>query len=434
MSRSVYNTFRIPAPTDFQIVELFDSILSPFEGSAFAITIGNASTGSYRSAEEFKGDESYSHDKFSKQVTRVDANFDNITLEFGRYITTPHGVQSSLWESEIAFYANNGSISPQRAKYISAKIDTFVRKGLKTPSGTTRDDEGKSAMAAEVMQLAALQRQIVLESDEARRRRDEEFEARKANLEQEIQEERQSHLKEISKETEKLNNLAQELEAQKKRLDDRSHMHVRREMREKITETLRERLKTSGVPKSSEGLRVQIFSLCVITAILFSAIGFISAVEISQLLKVGAYNSMAFYIASARLAASSAAAGGTVFYLLGWFKRLHDNDLRTHRDLERYLYDVDRASWVVETMLESQRKGENELPAEIPHDWVLGVTHGLFARNEPRDESQATMEALGSLLNFAAEAELGPQGPRIKLTKAGIKRLSKSGSLETSAE
>lgn len=434
MSRSVYNTYRIPTPTDFQIVELFEAILAPYDGATFSVTIANANTGSYRTADEFNKDQTYSKDKLSKQITRIESSFQNVYVDFTRYITTPQGISSSLFEAEISFYSHSGSLSAEVAKHISSKIDDFLRKGPKSGNSRKMEHGGDSELASEVMQLAALQRQIVLEADEARRNRDKEFEDRKSQLEEKILEERREIQNELNVEREKLKSTSQELDAERKKLDDRSHMHVRREMREKITETLRERLKTSGVPRNSEGLRSQILALCVITALIFATLGVFSALELTQLISKGSYNSIAFYIASARLTASSAAAGGTIFYLLGWFKRLHDTDLRAHRDLERYLYDVDRASWVVETMLESQRKGENELPAEIPHDWVLGVTHGLFARNEPRDESQATMEALGSLLNFAAEAELGPQGPRIKLTKAGIKRLGRSGAIETNSE
>jgi hypothetical protein len=78
-------------------------------------------------------------------------------------------------------------------------------------------------------------------------------------------------------------------------------------------------------------------------------------------------------------------------------------------------------------ILEAQDKEQGRLTDVVPDAWIAGATHGLFARSSPRDDDHATMEALGSLLNFAAEAEIGPGGTKLKLTKRGINQLRRKG-------
>ena len=104
-------------------------------------------------------------------------------------------------------------------------------------------------------------------------------------------------------------------------------------------------------------------------------------------------------------------------------RQIHDSDLRAERDHERYLYDIDRASWAIETVLEAQRREGDEPPIEIPNEWVQGVTRGLFTRSEARDPEETSLAAVGSLFNFAAEAELGPGGTKLKFNKPGLKAL-----------
>jgi hypothetical protein len=77
--------------------------------------------------------------------------------------------------------------------------------------------------------------------------------------------------------------------------------------------------------------------------------------------------------------------------------------------------------------LEAQVKDAGREAADVPEQWILGATHGLFSRAEPRSEDHSSMEALGALLSYAAEAEIGPGGTRLKLTPRGVRKLKKRG-------
>ena len=115
---------------------------------------------------------------------------------------------------------------------------------------------------------------------------------------------------------------------------------------------------------------------------------------------------------------------GLLFYLLTWLKRTHSEDVSAERELERYSYDIDRASWAIETILEAQAKETGEVPAL----WIEGVTRSLFARSAARDEDREALDALGSLLNVSAKAEIGPNGPRFEINRPGLRKLGKAAS------
>jgi hypothetical protein len=133
--------------------------------------------------------------------------------------------------------------------------------------------------------------------------------------------------------------------------------------------------------------------------------------------------------ATSRFAIPAAAAAGLLFYILGWLKRLHSEDAQAERDLERYRYDIDRSSWAIETILEAQGKEGGTVPPE----WITGVTHGLFTRAGNANEDRDAADALGSLLNFAAKAEFGPNGPKIEFSKRDLRRLSREASADQQA-
>ena len=124
-------------------------------------------------------------------------------------------------------------------------------------------------------------------------------------------------------------------------------------------------------------------------------------------------------IAAARFGLAAAVTAGLLFYLLGWLRQIHAEDVAAERSLERYRYDIDRASWAIETILEAQGKEGGT----VPEEWIYGVTRSLFAGDQ-KAQDQNPLEALGTLLNVAARAEIGPNGPRIEFEKRGLRKVA----------
>ena len=118
---------------------------------------------------------------------------------------------------------------------------------------------------------------------------------------------------------------------------------------------------------------------------------------------------------------AAAGAAGFLVYMLGWLRRIQSEDVRAERDLERYRYDVDRASWAIETILEAQTKEAGV----VPDRWIEGVTHGLFSRIEEPSDDGGALQVMSELLNVAARAKIGPGGTELEINRGGLRKLAK---------
>ena len=115
---------------------------------------------------------------------------------------------------------------------------------------------------------------------------------------------------------------------------------------------------------------------------------------------------------------SSAASVGFVVYALSWTRKLAQNEDTYHKSLERFVFDMNRASWTIETILELSQSEMDE----IPGPWLEGVCNNLFENQDSPSEDTNSLQALAALLNVTTEAEIGPDGPKFKLNRRGAKK------------
>ena len=66
---------------------------------------------------------------------------------------------------------------------------------------------------------------------------------------------------------------------------------------------------------------------------------------------------------------SSIGSVGFLLYSLKWLRELYNYDNNRQKELEMYAYDINRASWAIETIMESQLN-KNSLP---PQTWIDAV-------------------------------------------------------------
>jgi hypothetical protein len=156
-------------------------------------------------------------------------------------------------------------------------------------------------------------------------------------------------------------------------------------------------------------------------AAFFGSYAYIAAADLHQLLGWTRLPSSLVYVSLIRLGVSTAGAAGFIVYLLGWLRRVHNEDVRAERDLERYRYDVDRASWAIETILEAQEKQSGI----VPDRWIDGVTHALFVRTEEPPEDGGAVQIMSQILDVAARAKIGPNGTELEINRGGLRKLAK---------
>ncbi len=428
MSQVPANTFRVPSPDDPRLLDLLSAMASSFKTN-FSLSIGNIGVGSFSSGADARAKVGAILPG-SRIISSASLSADRFSVIFSRTIThfgSPNVVEPSIWEAEF-FAEKQGHDAPDptsKMLVIATIIEGYRREVTAKIKPAQPPKDFTDVYARQLADLTELHNKIIRDAEEARTRAEEEIIQRRKQQEVEFDSARAK----VSAEAEEVRRqiAAEEaaLAARKKEIDDRSHTHARRQMREAITGELKARQQRPAVSRNTLATRASIIGLCFAIAATLGALAVLSSREIFVIVQSGKPLESAFYAIVARGALLTLGAVGVAGYLLNFLRKMHDEDLRAERDLERYLYDVDRASWAIETVLEAQRRESEEEPVEIPQEWVHGVTRGLFQRSDSRDPDEASLAALGSIFNFAAEAELGPGGTKIKFNKPGLRAMKR---------
>ena len=212
----------------------------------------------------------------------------------------------------------------------------------------------------------------------------------------------------------------EELDKREKGLDDRQYMHTRRDLRNLITKNYKDRIGQSVV--SSRAWRIQwlVFSLTLIAGI---CAGYFSIESYQDLLALDNVSNDQWKMIglSIRSLTLTIVAVGVFFYSINWLKGIYVDHVRAERKYESYGNDIDRASFVIETILEV---GEKE-HARVPDTWISGVCRNLFAEkgNVGGDATPSSVAAI--LLESISGARIRTDGAEIDLKKRDARKLAK---------
>lgn len=347
-------------------------------------------------------------------------NFDTNQREFSPYF------------DEFAYQANTNSSAPIKPEIgMSIAIERIVAKHLifKVPEEVSgRGDSAINLLQAEMAALASLYRKMTRDATEARKVADEELKEKKAAIESQLASEREAISLRRQEDENSIAALREDLEQSRKALDDRNHMHVRRELREKITQQIEKRVSGSLLPAGSlwlNSLIVSLIAACASVAGYFSYLNFEilrSSIDVSKGQLSGSIPSFDWimWVTLGRGSISAIVSLGFIAYLVGWLRKTYLDNVRASNELQRYALDINRASWAIETIMEMTEKEGSSLPDK----WIEGACYGLFHSKSDEKGDASPLEALGAILGVAARAEFGPNGPKIELERGQLKKLA----------
>lgn len=418
--------FRLARLSDKQVVQLFIKLNDEFDGGTIEF-FGPNSLGT-----NFEGIEELDLPLNSHFLTRAYLSFagKGLQLDFRRGISTGNFDvrQPSVYFDELNLTLDQYRKDPtmQDLLDISQIIESFGT--VVQPKGdVTNFDGATDVIAAEVAKLAGIAAELTIGADATRRELESErlalrkaFDADKATLDAAYQD------KEDQLETER-----QKLEVLREELGDREHKHVRRQLRDTITKDLQAEITE---PKSSNRSYIYTMLTVLVSLIAATSFGFLAyqtqnaignlPLDIvrdpvtDSIISSSLSNSPQAYLLYLKLFAASGAGFGLFVYTISWLRRLSDDATRHQQQLQRHVFDMNRASWTIETILELSG---SELP-EIPEIWLQSVTSNLFEHGDVKKDETGSLQALAALLNVTSEAEIGPDGPKFKLNRRGAKK------------
>jgi hypothetical protein len=422
--------------SDSQILALFNAIATEFETDAPTFACGPISA-SYDDVKALVNKER------TFFVSRASCNIEagKITVQYMRGESTLNSHQNTLnvhlrtpspyFDEIIITPTANYNNQPQRPTIQElAKLEKTVRSYIILKQHKDIEAAGGSAIDVLQKELAALTEvhgQLIRDTVELRQVVAKEHEAKLAEI---VEREKKGHATLIADKDRIEKELATQketLEAKQKELDDRNHMHVRRALRGQITDDIKARVSGTLLTRRSRVLGAGVFVLSLICA---AGAGWFSSLSYAAFADVLAQKPESFVgrewallVLGIRTTLAVLASLGFLVYALTWLRRTYDEDVKLNNDLQRYALDLNRASWVIETVMEMSAK-EGQTP---PAKWVDGVTHGMFQAPGYGDDGVTPLEALGTLLNVTARAEVGPNGTKLEFDGKNLKKIAKSG-------
>ena len=299
--------------------------------------------------------------------------------------------------------------------------------------------------------LERLNEDLVRQSAKFREQVEKRFETKSTELEKETKEKQYNLEKDYAKKSEALEAKEKILEDKLDAIDDRDNTHVRREIRDKMLDDVKNRISNFGVSEATEKKRIPVL-FGIILLMLFSLFlmvftGYeINTAEKNHTVSVDtteasspeedvtkttqvkphvefAYVDKAkIYWLWARFALFSFALLGTVLYYIKWQNLWAERHSASEFQLQQFYIDVNRANWAIESCLEWRKVTESVIPTEL----LKSITRNLFESEQSEIEqlTHPADELASALMGSASKLKLNLNGNELEFNKPG-KSLSK---------
>lgn len=201
------------------------------------------------------------------------------------------------------------------------------------------------------------------------------------------------------------------LEQQKLELNDREPQHERRRLRESLTRELRNSL---GAPSNSDGKISYVYYCYFAVALIFILVSVVYALNPSSVADAS------FWARMVKGALAGIAGAAFAWAGLSGFRDAAISQREYERYVQRYAFDMDRASWIVETLLQMNSNEQ----MRIPDDWLRSVCQSLFDNDSASDRGTNSLESFAALFDATSRAKLGTNGIEFEIDKKGAKKLA----------
>ncbi len=267
-------------------------------------------------------------------------------------------------------------------------------------------------------ELMLINSRMIKENDEHRRTQDAELAEHRQALHADFETQRKELDEVFNGKIEALAEREAELAKLKATLDDRNNTHARRDIYRNLKEQIEARSKVFKLSKETQDTRrpasVAFFALIWVTGA--SAVWSIFQVMQPQ------STSLPEWFPLARLSLSIAAFAASIVFFIKWQDRWSSAHSDEEFRLKRLDLDVDRASWLVEMMLEWQTAKGTDLPKDLLERLAAGLFEAPSAKGSLSHPGE---DAIAALLAAPASVHLKLPGGEVTLDKKSIEKLNK---------
>lgn len=255
---------------------------------------------------------------------------------------------------------------------------------------------------------------------ENERRRQEYFDSSLSEARKGLEDERSRLEEEFSKRHSLLDEKEVSLNELKKKLDDRNNTHVRREIRSSLLQLAKERLENFNLSGTTRKQYLMVNAASAAGFLLLAGASFYygSKVSVDSATHKYTEEAIALIIKSGSYAAAAIALGSWYLgWLNRWLQRIADSEFK----LQQFRLDIERASWLAETVLEWKSSSEEPFPELLAARLSAGLFQSSGADADgPKTPASHLAEALFGAAT-SAKVRLGEN--EINYDRKGLQRL-----------
>jgi hypothetical protein len=218
--------------------------------------------------------------------------------------------------------------------------------------------------------LEELQVSIFGAADEQRRKIEDALDRERDRLERAYQEKQRQLEAEHAAGAEELARRQEELETRSKALEERDNTQTRRDLQKQLKKVLQERNASFSLTRGTEGKMLPIKITCALLIVALAGVSAWAWYKTTQPLPTGE----PYWFGMVRLGLTLAALAWFVVFYVRWQNRWTEAYANEEFRLQRLDLDVDRASWLVEVLMEWRAAGG----AEVPQELIARLANGLF--------------------------------------------------------
>ena len=431
------NIFTTARLTDEKIVEIFQAVHAAFPVQSGRFNLGGPVTVDFGNEELINGLLKQRH-----AIKSASFNLNsNVTIEFQRG-TSVEG--SAFGIRKPSPYYDEFSLTPHSGNKDRKQIPandfielTELFENLLPPvyvgDGLVESTDVITVLRAELTSQAEQLRGMIRDVNQERIRANQEIEkerqifyAEQNSARERLEEDNRQKIIEaeekISTQRERLESEREELTKIRQNLDDRDHTHVRRELREIMNKSAESEIIDTALPPRARFLSTVIITISLVVAgvLFYFSYNSFAAYERSAP-NMHEFNSAdLFFVLRGFLA--SLGGLGFVIYAINWMRKIYTEDVSTQRTIKQHIFDLNRASWAIETIMDIG-KTEGRLP---PETWISGVCRNLFDVTPGVDNRKTvSSQALAAVLNSASRVKVGPDGTEVELGSRGARSIAK---------
>lgn len=420
----------IPKLNDRDVISAFQHVADLYEGSqlSFVDRIGPVDPAEI---ETLKKNSAYF-------LTNASLAVNNVVWGWGRTGQDPNFDQLS-----ISWNERRGTPNRTMTAAISSELDKALIRPLITADGgptiTTAEPAGQREI---LIALEGAVAKLLTETAEHRRNLDTAYLEKEAAMSARFDEQRKAETQRLDEEKRKLDERASrrqerldakqaELDSLQKKLDDRNNTHVRREIRTSLMTLVKDRLANFTVSKETSRQYYAVHLICILSiaalslaAYLFGQAALPSGSDPQGLLDtkstLGYFHWLALAKAGALIAVAIAVGTWYLKWINRWLQRIADAEFR----LQQFRLDIERASWLAETVMEWKSKTDEPFPELL----TTRLSTGLFeaAGSEEVDPRTPASQLAEALLGAAATTKLKLGDNELTFDRRALRKLDKN--------